>query len=283
MKMKTFLLQIKSYLTPVLMVVIFTAGNAQTIHRAFKFKKGDEFQRQIVIKSNCLLQRGDQKLNISTYSAVTKSYKVNDVVNSNATINITVNKIVDSINALGQKVSYNSENRPDPDSYIQMALLQLVGKPEVVSVDENGSIAAIEKQLPRNDTLLSFTGIQYERLTAGNTLEFILDFPSNPFLKKGYTWTTSTPTGATNFTINAVTGRTTTIVYSSTDLSGNLNSRTNGVLLIDNETGIILKRATQSVTTGYELVKGVVYTATRRTATSEVCFKKPGLPSNSLK
>src|ERR1700678_1168262 len=108
--MKKFLLNIKNYLSPVFITLLaINICNAQTVHRNFNFKKGEEFQRQIVIKSNCVLQRGDQKLNISTYSAVTKSYKVNDVSNSNATINITVNKIVDSINALGQKVSYNSE------------------------------------------------------------------------------------------------------------------------------------------------------------------------------
>jgi hypothetical protein len=57
-------------------------------------------------------------------------------------------------------------------------------------------------------------------------------------------------------------------------LGGNLNSRINGSILIDNLTGIILKRYSQSVSTGYEMVNGVVYTATRRTAITEVSVKK---------
>jgi len=128
-------------------------------------------------------------------------------------------------------------------------------------------------QLPLDDTLLSFTGIQNERLANGHLIEFTTDFPANPFLKKGYTWTDSTATTVSHFTIYAVNSRTTTVTYSTTSLAGNLNSRTNGVMLVDNESGIVLKRSTQSVTTGYELVKGVIYTATRRTATSEVCYK----------
>jgi hypothetical protein len=271
--MKTFITNIKRALTPLFIVLIIPICYAQTKHGDFKFKKGDAFERQVVIKSNCLLQRGSQKLNISTYSAVTKSYKINDVTGSNATVSLTVNKIIDSINALGQKVYFNSDKRPDPDSYIQMGLLQMIGKPAYVSVDASGKILSVQRQQAANDTLLSFAGIQHEPLAAGNFLEFLMDFPANPFLKKGYTWTNSSSLAVTNFTIYEVTARTTTITYTSNSSSGSLNSRTNGVLLIENESGLVLKRSTQSVTTGYELVKGVVYTATRRSASSEVCYK----------
>jgi hypothetical protein len=156
-----------------------------------------------------------------------------------------------------------------------MALLQMIGKTAMVSVDEKGKILTIAKQLPMDDTLLSFTGIQNEPLATGHMLEFTTDFPANPFMRKGYAWTDSTSSAVSRFTIYAVNNRTTTITYSTTSLAGNLNSRINGVMLVDNGTGLILKRSTQSVTTGYELVKGVIYTATRRTATSEVCYKIP--------
>ncbi len=272
--MKTTSTQLIYYITSLFMFIA-AAGRSQTIHREFNFKNGDEFQRQIVIKSNCVLQRGSQKLNISTYSNVVKSYKVTDVSGKNTTINITVSRILDSINALGQKVNFDSEKKPDPDSNIQTALARIVGKSSIVLIDTRGAVTNVQKLVALNDTLLSFTGIQPERLAEGYTLEFILDFSANPFLKKGYTWADATPDSETNFTIYAVTGRTTTITYNSSVLNGDLNSRINGVLLVDNQTGIILKRATQAVTTGYEVVNGVVYATTRRTATSEVCFKKP--------
>jgi hypothetical protein len=255
-------------------ILIIGISNAQTIQHDFTFKKGDEFQRQIVIKSNCVMQRGTQKLNISSYSAVTKTYKVNDVVNRAASFNITINKIIDTINALGQKVIYNSDKKPDPNSDIQMALLQMIGKSSIVSVDEKGTILSVQKEVKTSDTLLSFSGIQGERLLTGSTLEFIAHFSPNAFLKKGYTWADATPDSETNFTINAVTNRTTTIVYTTNILGGEVNTRINGVLLVDNESGIILKRSTKSISTGYESVKGVVYSTTRRSATSEICYKK---------
>jgi hypothetical protein len=271
--MKITLTKLKNHFAAAIIMAAVGPAMAQGVHRDLNLKKGDEFERQIVIKSNCLLQRGSQKLNLSTYSFLTKTYKVVNTAGNSATVNITVNKIVDSLNALGQKVVFNSDKRPDPDSFIQMALLQMIGKPAAVSVDEKGRILSVQKQIAVDDTLLSFTGIQNERLANGHLMEFTTDFPASPFLKKGYTWTDSTATAISHFTIYAVNSRTTTITYSTTSLAGNLNSRTNGVMLVDNETGLILKRSTQSVTTGYELVKGVIYTATRRTATSEVCFK----------
>jgi len=272
--MKTLLLsKLKTAFIPFFILITGTS-QAQTIQRDFKFKKGDEYQRQIVIKSNCVLQRGAQKLNISTYSAVTKTYKVNDASNGTALFGITINKIIDTINAMGQKEIYNSEKKPDPNSDIQMALLQMIGKPAMVSVDEKGVILSVKKEVKTSDTLLSFTGIQAEHFFAGSTLEFIAGFSSNAFLKKGYTWADASPNSETNFTVNAVTGRTTTIVYTTNILDGDLNTRVNGVLLVANESGVILKRSTKSVTTGYESVKGVVYATTRRTATSEVCYKK---------
>ena len=271
--MKNTLPNIKYYLTYVLALFAINLSIAQTIHREFKLKKGEEYQRQVLIRSNSLLQRGSQKLNLSTYSDVTKVYKVNSDNNGRETVSITINRILDSINALGQKVVFNSEKRPDPNSYIQMSLLQMIGRPALVSVDEDGKILSIQKQLPSDDTLLAFTGIQGENLIRGNSLDFTIDLPLGPTLKKGYAWTDSTTTTVSKFTVYAVNSRTTTITYSTTELSGNLNSRINGVVLLDNGTGLVLKRSTQSVSTGYELVKGVIYTATRRTAATEICYK----------
>jgi hypothetical protein len=274
--MKLFFTILKSFLIPSFLLVI-SICDAQTVHRDFKFKKGDEFERQLAVKSNCVMQRGGQKLNISTYSAVTKSYKVSDVTNGNATIHITFNKVIDSINAMGRKVSFNSEKTPDPNSDIQMSLYQLIGKSAIISADSKGTILSVKRPEPVSDTLMAFTGIQSENLFPNNQLEFVLDFPANFFLKKGYTWTDVNAVYNvynTTYTIYAVTSRTTTITYKSSVLKDAMSTRINGVMLIDNDSGIILKRSMQSVTTGYEEIKGVIYTVIRRSATSEVCYKK---------
>jgi hypothetical protein len=102
----------------------------------------------------------------------------------------------------------------------------------------------------------------------------MVDFQLNPNLKKGYSWVVNAASAETSYTIYAVSGRTTTITYKTSILGGNLNSRINGSILIDNNTGVVLKRYSQGVSTGYEMVNGIVYTATRRTAITEVNVKK---------
>ncbi|MBB3057050.1 hypothetical protein [Mucilaginibacter gotjawali] len=239
-----------------------------------RFKKGDEFQRQVLTKSNCVLQRGSQTLHVSSFSIVTKTYRVTEVSDKGATIIITTDKIIDTINAMDQNLVYNSDKAADPNSAIQVGLQKTLNARSAVMVNNKGEILSVRNTVAVNDTLLSFAGIQPEYLSPGAMLQFMADFPLNPSVKKGYSWTDATPLKETNYTIYAITGHTTTITHKTSILGGNMNSRINGSLLIDNFTGLILKRYAQSVSTGYEMVNGIVYTATRRTATTEVTVKK---------
>jgi len=153
-------------------------------------------------------------------------------------------------------------------------LQKMVNAQSSVAVNNKGEILSVRRPAVANDTLLSFAGIQPENLSAGSTMQFMVSFPLNPSLKKGYTWKTSTSSAETNYTIYAVSSLTTTITYKVSVLGGSLNSRINGTMLIDNNTGVVLKRYSQSVSTGYEMVNGIVYTATRRTAVTEISNKK---------
>ena len=256
-----------------ILIIILTFISGVTCAQ-IRFKTGDEFQRQVITKSNCVLQRGSQTLHVGSVSIVVKTYKVADASENGAFFIITTNKLIDTINAMDQNLVYNSGKAADPNSAIQVGLQKMVNAQLSVSVNNKGEILRLRRSVAVNDTLLSFTGIQPERLLPGTTLQFMVNFPVNPTLKKGYSWTDTTPLAETNYTIYAINGRTTTITYKTSVLGGNLNSRINGSILIDNNTGIILKRYSQSVSTGYEMVNGIVYTATRRSAITEVSTKK---------
>ncbi len=77
--MKKIAFNLTCLLTYITVASAISTSYAQ--QRVLKLKKGDVFERQIIVNSNCLLQRGEQKLNLSTYAAVTKSYKVNTAEN----------------------------------------------------------------------------------------------------------------------------------------------------------------------------------------------------------
>jgi hypothetical protein len=261
-----------TYLKHILFIVFtFISGVACA---QMRFKAGDEFQRQVIAKSNCMLQRGSQTLHVGSVSTIVKTYKVTDATDKSASFIIITNKLTDTVNAMDQNLIYNSAKPAEPNSAIQMGLQKMVNAQWAVAVNNKGQILSLKRPVLVNDTLLSFTGIQPERLLPGTTLPFIVNFPVNTSLKKGYSWTDTTPSATTTYTIYAINGLTTTITYKTSILGGNLNSRINGSILIDNNTGIILKRYSQSVSTGYEMVNGIVYTATRRTAVTEVSVKK---------
>jgi len=268
LKMKTTPSKLK-YIIIILLAFISSVACSQV-----RFKKGDEFQRQVLTKSNCVLQRGGQTLHVSSFSIVIKTYKVTDVSEKGVYFTITTDKLIDTINAMDQNLVYNSGKPVDPNSAIQAGLQKIVNTQSIVLVNNKGEILSLKAHTAVNDTLLSFTGIQPEYLLPGATLQFIADFPVNPAFKKGYSWTNSTPSKTTNYTVYDISGRTTTITHKTSILGGNLNSRINGSMLIDNFSGVILKRYSQSVSAGYEIVNGIVYTATRRTAVTEVNIKK---------
>jgi len=260
------------YLKHILLITLTFIGGVTCAQ--IRFKAGDEFQRQVITRSNCVLQRGGQTLRVGSVSNIVKTYKVTDATEKGATFTISTDKLIDTVNAMDQNLVYNSAKPGDPNSIIHAGLQKMVNARPIVSTNHKGEILSLKRPVSINDTLLSFTGIQPERLSPGSTLHFMVDFPVNPTIKKGYSWTDATSSAQTTYTIYAITGRTTTITYKTSVLGGNLNSRVNGSMLIDNLTGIIVKRYSQSVSTGYEMVNGVVYTATRRTAITEVSVKK---------
>jgi len=262
-----------------LLGIIAYCGNAQTEHNLSVFKKGDTFKKIIYAKSSCALKRGTQTLDINSYSEVLKGYKITDASNNNFNFDVSVQKVTDTINALGQQVHYCSDNAPDTASSIEKALKNLTGQTEKVTVDKNGFILAASKPTSQyaNDTLLSFAGLQTQQFYKGGSLDLTAGFQPNPTLKKNYTWGDSSVTGThkivSKYTIDNVSASTTTISFSSAVFDSYINSNINGVLVVDNKSGLMLNRQMQSVSIGYELVNGLVYAITRRSAVTESSYK----------
>lgn len=265
------MINVPAKIYPLVLLLALIAGGAAAQAR---FKKGDEFQRQVFAKSNCVLQRGGQNLHVSSSSVIVRSYKATDASERGATFAIATEKLIDTVNAMDQTLIYSTAKPADPSSNIQTGLQRLAAVQINASVNAKGEVTSARRSAAANDTLMAFAGLQPESLQPGNLLPFMVGFQYNPVFKKDYSWTVTTPSGETTYTIYGINGRTTTITYKTSILGGNLNSRINGSMMIDNESGLILKRCSQTVSVGYEMVNGIVYTATRRTAVTEVCTKK---------
>lgn len=263
--------------TLLLLLLLFTFSvNAQEKRRVFAFKQGDEFQRDILTNSKAVIQRGKQTLNVNSVSALTKSYVVTSTSANGNAMSVKIKKMDNLIDALGQRLHYNSEARKDSSSLIERALNYMVNKPVEVTVDKNGVILSSNtyKSEMATDTLVAFAGIEPEIFEKGTLLNLFADVTYNPNIKKGYTWTDSVQINSqklnTKFWVEDITPKNTIIKFSTKIVSQLINSNSNGTYIVDNETGLIIEKLVYTISTGYQISAGrVIYAVSRSTSLSE--------------
>jgi hypothetical protein len=268
--------------TAFIALLIITAAlcHAQSSTQVITLNKGDEYEKQIFIRSACVLQQGKQEIEVENSSYVGKVFKVNEVTGKGLSFIVTTKKIVDTIASGGQQMIIDSDNGADAASFIQKGLLSAMEKPAMVDIDNSGIIVAVDDAVKQNnaDTAFLFSGIQPGQYTAGSDLGFIARFTTVPAFTIGYAWQDSSLVNniktVTAYKIDAVTNTTTTISFTSIVNEEYYNTNITGVFVMDNATGIVLKRITQSATSGYAMLNGAMFTQLRRNAVIEVCYKK---------
>lgn len=263
-----------------LLVTTASLCNAQAGTHALTLNNGDEYEKQIFVRSGCVLQQGQQEIEIENSSYVGKTFKISEVTGKGLSFIITIKKIIDTITAGGQQMIVDSDKGAEAGSFIQKALLGTMDKPASVDIDNSGIILAVNQETKQadTDTAFLFSGILPNQYTEGSELGFIARFSSVPAFVAGYSWRDSSVINntktATSYKIDAVTDTTTTVSFTSTINEEYYNTNITGVSVIDNTTGIVLKRITQSATSGYAMLNGAVFTQLRRNAVVEICYKK---------
>jgi hypothetical protein len=274
--MKKYIFDIKTALTA-LLLFIACSGNAQ--RREFSFKQGDEYNKTTYINAVSTLQRGSQTVNINTTSSISKSYKITGVTGTGFVLTVTTKRITDTLDAFNKKLEYNSDKPADTSSYIQMALQSLVGKSVTLTIDKNGIITDVNDPDERyaTDTLLLFAGLKQDQFTTGTRLNLVAD--NSATLKTDTSWISNTSSGnekvSTNYVANqsAQPDKYTNLMLSSTSSSPEQNSNTNGALVVDNFSGVVLVASLKTATLSYKFVNDATYSLSRRTEVLENCIK----------
>jgi hypothetical protein len=275
---KMAITKIQTLVTVFITLAAGTAG-AQVTSREFVFKPGDTFLKQTSVNSTSVLQRGDFKLNVSSASTVAKSYQVSDVYGSGYVFNVTTKKITDSINAAGKQMHYNSDETGGNTSQLATNLDFIIGKQLAVYVNGRGVIDKNGTYAPKiaNDTLLLFTGIEPDNFKPGSKFGLVSDLAFTGHVQKNYGWSDTLVTAEgktiTRFWVQDKTARLTTIGFKSATTGKSVNTNSNGVYVVNNNSGIIAQRIIQSVSVGYIIYNRVVYASSRRTSIAENCYK----------
>jgi hypothetical protein len=250
--------------------------HAQSGHRIFDFKTGDEYQTEMLTNSSAILKRGNQTLNISSVTTATKSYKVTSSNPAGYTLDVEIKKMDLTLEALGKKLTYSSGIKFDSTSTILAALDFMIKKPINLTIDKFGVIQSSTDHRAEmaTDTLVSFAGLQSEVFEKQTLFSLLADITYNKSLAKGFTWADSVTIDnqklKTKFSIEEITESNTIVKFSNSIVGKLVNSNTNGTYVIDNKTGIILEKLLYSVSVGYMISAGnTVYAVSRSTTVTE--------------
>lgn len=274
--MKKYMFNTKTALTALLLFIACT-GNAQ--RRELLLKQGDEYNKTTYISAASVLQRGNQTFNINTRSSISKHYKVTGVTEIGFILTVTTKQITDTLDAFNKKLEYDSDKTADSSSYIQMALQSLIGESVTLTIDKNGIITDVNDPDERyaTDTLLLFAGFKQDQFTRGSRLDLVSD--NSAALKTGTSWTSNLSPGNekvnTTYTVqqSAEPDKYTNLMLTSTSSSTEQNSNVNGVLVVDNFSGVVLVTSLKTATLSYKSVNDVTYSLNRRTEVLENCTK----------
>ncbi|MES2418977.1 MAG: DUF6263 family protein [Bacteroidota bacterium] len=254
---------------------IYTVASAQQLI----LNKGDEYKITTMLSSSMAMKRGDKQIDLTSMSSVTKSYQVTEASDNSYKLSITMNHIADTVNAFNQKLAYSSNRAADPNSAIETALSKMIGETHTVSLDKTGKITQVADaaKATANIQVAAISGLYNKALTVGNTLNFGAGFKLPTGAKKGTTWTETQTKGEaitnTTFTVEASTTTATSISFKSESRQPGINTNLNGLLVMDNTTGVILQRVVKTNSLSNEIVGDKTYAASRKSIISEICYK----------
>lgn len=275
-----FILNKRSIVLTTLLLIGGYICSAQSVKREFKFNKGDEYEKQSILKSTSNIQRGNQRLTVSSSSNITRLYKVTGV-DTATKFDVTITKMDNIISALGQLLHYASEKGVDTTSKIQKSLNSMLNKPVTVSINKNGKIVSSDESALEtiNDSLVVFAGIQSEPFTKGTQFNLTPNFTLSDRIKPGYTWLDTLKTDQqqmiTRFWIDDVTFDNTIIKFQSKLTGTYMNSNTTGTYVLDNYSGMVIQRLVQSISNGYQVMNALVYVTSRSISLSEEVTLRP--------
>lgn len=266
-------------LRPIWFAVAMLLGlgaNAQEKHRVFNLSPAQKFQTETTVTSNSTVQRGQQRLEISSTSKVSKLYQVMSKDTGGYQLSVQITQMDNQIGAMGKKFQYNSKGNADQTSGISKALNYMVNKPVEVRINKFGVVEkyAATRVEQATDTLVDFAGIQPLVFEKGVLLNFLADFTYKKDMKKGYIWKDDVEIGQqklhTEFIIADVTEKNTVIRFYTEIRNKLVNTNTNGTLILDNASGIIVEKLAYMLSRGYEVSAGkVIYEVARSSSIVE--------------
>ena len=256
-------------------MLLFASAGTAVYAQQLNVNKGDQYTITTAMSTSTSMKRGDKQVDMTSVSAITKLYSVTDAAADGYRLAVTTQKVTDTLNAFGNKLAYSSARAADPNSQIEVALSKLVNDTYTLSLDKAGKITKVDD--PTKATLhkevAGSSNVYHKDLIEGQFFNFGSSIQVPSGAKKGTSWNTNEDSAKNTFTVDEINSQTTTVSYKSESSQTGMNSNLNGVAVIDNATGVVLKRLVKISTMSNIKNGDKTFIAARNYTIAEVCNK----------
>lgn len=248
-------------------------------HAQSAFNKGDQFQKETFSNTNCLIKHAGSNIKIEIGTFVSQLYSLENISQDGYIFKVTTKKISDSIKSFGEKAYYNSEWLKDTSSVIEKAIKNVLDQTSLVLVDKKGIILSVKTDPIEytSDSLLKILGFSPNSFILGSSIGFITNYNFNSLEGNRFSNMDSSTINdnktVTSYHINSQTDSITSVIFNQNFQGRSISTNTNGVLLVNNATGMVMEKATKSVTRENLVFNNTKFFIIRNTASSEVFTK----------
>lgn len=230
-------------LIPALFTTVGLIAATQTIaQNKFNLKQADKYEMNMMMKVNMTQEMMGQTMDITSNTNLVNTIAVKQADANGFLLTNTLAKMKMSGAAMGQEMSYDSENPADKDSQIGQVMGDKIGTTTEVSFDSNGKLISVKKDPKEKDNAAggmgSMMGIGSDDNKGGLGL-FLANF-NNGSVKVGDTWTDSTgdkeTKSVTAYTVKDIKDDKTVVSFVST-ITLSKTQETNGMEIVVNMTG----------------------------------------------
>ena len=243
-----------------------TLLRGQTINPAIRFAKGQVLNITLEVRASVAQQAAGQAIDFTADAIALHGYKVTNQAKDQSTLHHETKKIAFNFDGMGQKRSFDSDNKSDMEGPFGEPVKNMLSSPFDMTLDENGNVITVnsgKKSTPAPDDRLAIIFNMLKDITDAvyppkkGSESFFKVFPARP-VNKGDVWTDSAQdeTGKYNieYTLSDVIDSTIVVDFkgSSTTTTKSmvmgreavttLNSTNSGKIILDGINGLIREK-----------------------------------------
>lgn len=270
-------------------MLISTSGFSQSVAGKATFQSGQVIRIKVDLKTTVSQEAGGSTIDFIANGAAMHSFKVTNATDNNSTLHHDVEKITFNFDGMGQKRSFDSDNKKDLEGFFGKPVKDILSKSYDMIIDPSGKTLLVKPEkieFAKMDDRLSIvfnllkdiTGVVYP--PKKNEASFFKVLPETETALNS-SWTEqgvdSTGMFKTVYTLSAITDSTIIVdlkgnssVITKAEMMGmqtstNMNNNYTGKIILDKATGLLKEKTVSTTSTGSTEAMGGTLPLTSKT------------------